>query len=188
LTGPQTPAELTVFGYPTDSVTAVCTLILAVGTIFLAAATAGLVYAAFKQIPLLTAQIKLARESEEKLQARQIEINTITACAKYDTDPVIHEVNSRLWKQSNGGKDYSSDNIDRLDLIIMLNYLDGIAIGVKQGVLSNAITKDHLGAIYIKVVDIIIPAVFGNFDDYEAIEELRRSWKSPKPPAYTSQP
>ena len=141
-------------------------------------------HAAFKQLPLLTAQIMLGRKSEEKLHARQIEVNTITACNKYDTDPVLHEVCTRIWKQSAEGRRYSSETIDQQDLITMLNYLDGIAIGVKQGVLSNAITKDHLGPIFIKAVDIIIPAVFGSFDDYEAIAELRNGWKTPTPPNY----
>jgi hypothetical protein len=170
-----------VFGYPADDVTAVSTLVLAIGTVLLAAATAGLVFAAFKQLPLLTAQIKMARESE-------IEINTITACGKYDTDPVLYEIHRRIWENSDKGTKYSRETIDQHDAIVMLNYLDGIAIGVKQGVLSNAITKDHLGAVYIKAVDIIIPALFGNFEGYEAIEEMRSGWKTPTPTAYTAQP
>jgi hypothetical protein len=122
VTVPVLPSDSMVFGYPADDVTAVSTLVLAIGTVLLAAATAGLVFAAFKQLPLLTAQIKMARESE-------IEINTITACGKYDTDPVLYEIHRRIWENSDKGTKYSRETIDQHDAIVMLNYLDGIAIG-----------------------------------------------------------
>jgi len=190
---PRLPESL-VLGFPAESVTAVATLILALVTAALVIATILLFLVARGQLPLLSAQLQalakqvtLAREADAASQRRYIEANTLQACARYTGDPVIHEATQSIWRASNSGTDYRGnlDKLDMHDLITALNYLDGIAVGVKQGVYSGAIIKDHMMTTYVKVVDVIIPeAMGGDFSDYEAILELRNSWRSPIPVSY----
>ena len=150
----------------------------------MAIATIGLAFVAARQLPLLTEQLRLAREAEQRAAIRNVETNTIRACERYTSDVVIYEATKRIWNSSKGGTVYSFPEVNEHDLITVLNYLDGIAVGVKQGVFSKAIVQDHLGATYIKIADLVIPNTFKNFTDYEAIEQLRNSWKVPKPTSY----
>jgi hypothetical protein len=84
------PAEAaTIFGVPADSITAVGTAILAVATIALAVF-------ALKQLSALIEQLKLAREADARADSRLIESNTLRACERYYSDPVISEATRRI--------------------------------------------------------------------------------------------
>jgi hypothetical protein len=174
----------TIFGVPADSITAVGTAILAVATIALAVF-------ALKQLSALIEQLKLAREADARADSRLIESNTLRACERYYSDPVISEATRRIWVASNNGTDYTKAAIDSHDLIITLNYLDGIAVGIKQHVYSAPIVKDHMQSTYIKIIDVIRPAVvpriIPDWIGYEAITELRNSWLPVAAIAYTRQ-
>lgn len=183
-----------VLGFPAESVTAVATLILALVTAALVIATILLFIVARGQLPLLSAQLKvladqveLGRKADAESQRRYHETSTLQACARYTGDPVVHAAAQSIWNASNGGKDYKGnlDKLNKHDLITTLNYLDSIAVGVKQGVYSENIIKDHMKNTYEKVVDVIIPeALEGDFTDYEAILELRNRWRSSIPVSY----
>ena len=190
-TVPQ-PDFATVLGFPAESVTAFGTLLFAIVTLALAIATVFLLLVALKQLPILssqlhalTDQVELTRRADEETAKRHIETNTLQACSRYTGDPVVHEAAKRVWHAANGGKDYRNNpKIDEHDLITTLNYLEGIALGVKMGVYSGAMVKDIMDTTFIKVVDRIVPEALGDFEGYTAIAELRNSWKPP--PAATS--
>jgi len=174
----------TIFGVPADSITAVGTAVMAVATIALGVF-------ALRQLSALIDQLKLAREADARADSRLIESNTLRACERYYSDPVINEATRRIWAASNNGTDYTKAAIDSHDLIITLNYLDGIAVGIKQHVYSAPIVKDHMQSTFIKIIDVIRPAVvpriIPDWIGYEAITELRSSWLPVATVSYTRQ-
>jgi len=74
----------------------------------------------------------LAREADARADSRLIESNTLRACERYYSDPVISEATRRIWVASNNGTDYTNAAIDSHDRIITLNCLDGIAVSIRQ--------------------------------------------------------
>ncbi|MDE2134834.1 MAG: hypothetical protein KGJ49_09565 [Alphaproteobacteria bacterium] len=160
------------FGLPAEEITALGTLILAV-------ATAGLVVVAWRQLPILNGQLAmLANQIEESRKATQAadqrtrEIETLHACRRDESEPVLVEAERRIWDASDGGKNYRTGKVNQHDLIIVLNHMDGIAIGVIQGLYLEAMVKDHMGLMYKKVVEEIFPSKVIDTDGYEAILEL----------------
>ncbi len=67
---------------------------------------------------------------------------TLTACERYDTDPVL----DRYIRQLSRYRDEAAKTPEKYRLAIstILNYLDGIAIGVAQGLYIDKLAKDHL--------------------------------------------
>lgn len=194
----------TVLGFPAESVTAAGTLLLGGATVALAAPTIFLAVAAWKQLPLLRDQLRVltdevqhSREasaaeadrqeaSRRDSQRQYIETNTLRACEQYFSNPVIHSATQRLWEQSDGGRNYKDEKVSRHDLFTILNYLDGVAIGVHQGVFSEAIVRDYLPNTIIKVVDVIMrDALNGDRAGYEMLVRLRDGWR-PKETTYRS--
>jgi hypothetical protein len=102
-----------------------------------AAATCGIFFAAAIQLHLIRRQIGLGAEENRQR-------STVTACERFDTDPVIHQITKRIWTASAGGQHYDPDHIDTHDLIALLNYFDALAIGVEQGFYDEAVVKAHM--------------------------------------------
>ena len=72
---------------------------------------------------------------------------TLRVCERYNFDPVLDYATRRLRTARNNG-DYSKNPLDfRVDVITVLNYLDGIAIGIGQGLYSEPLARDHLDHI-----------------------------------------
>ena len=144
----------TIFGHAAEVITAD-------GTVALAVATFALAGAAIWQLSALIEQLRLAREADAKADRRLIETNTLRVCERYYGDPVINAATERVWKASKNGTEYATADIASHDLIVILNHLDGIAVGIKQHVYSliAEIVKDHMESTFIKIIDVIQPAV-----------------------------
>ena len=104
----------------------------AIATFCLVFLTSGLAIAAFSQIKTSKSESKKSR--------------TLVACEKYDLDPVLDKSlrairAHRLNSTSDFGKDL------KLDITNVLNYLDGIAIGIDQDMYIDSLAKDHLEVI-----------------------------------------
>ena len=113
-----------------------------------ALATIIVAVAAWIQLPLisqqvqgLSKQIRLSREAEEHAERRTREWETIKACERYNFDPVIEAATKRVWEASKNGADYKRPEVAQRDLVVVLNYLDGIAIGVGQGLYIEYLSK-----------------------------------------------
>ena len=175
----------TVFGYSAEALTAVGTAILALETLALAGA-------AIWQLSALIEQLRLAREADAKADRRLIETNTLRVCERYYGDPVIAAATARIWAASQGGVDYGAAAISSHDLITVLNYLDGIAVGIKQHVYSPEIVKDHMESTFVKIIDVIrpavVPRVLPDWKGYEAISELRNGWLTVAVTSYSHRP
>jgi len=168
--------------------------VTAIATALLFAVTAILAFAAWKQLPMiagqvraLAEQIRLSREAEANAERRQREWETVRACERYDVDPVLEAVTSRIHASSNKGTDYST--VEKRDLICLLNYFDGLAVGIEQGLYIEGIVRDHLGLIIDKLVQRFLIANLVEKQGYDNLLRLYDRWhpKPATPPtAYTS--
>ena len=81
-----------------------------------------------------------ARENEKKWK-------TIEACERYDTDPILDfALRSLRAARLSKALDKRPEKY-KTDITTVLNYLDGIAISVLQGVLVESLVRDHIGGI-----------------------------------------
>ncbi len=79
---------------------------------------------------------------------REAQINrTITACDKYDLDPVLDEICRRLASARDNGDLETNPHIYRVDIYSVLNYLEAIAIGVKRKLYCGKVVRDQLETI-----------------------------------------
>jgi hypothetical protein len=124
---------------------AVAEWLTAIGTVGLALAALFPFPFLLLQIRKLSEQIRLSREVEERAAIRTSEWETLKVCQRYDFDPVIDAACQRIAASSHNGTKYSA--VERRDMIAILNYFDGIAIGVQQGLYIEAIVKDQLGPV-----------------------------------------
>lgn len=105
-------------------ITAISTVVLAVGTFGLALVGIG--------------QIRVLAEQQRKW-------TTLQACDRYDSDPVLNMARDVVCRHVNGVAQTSLDlNHAALRL---LNYFDAIAIGIDQNLYRDELAKDHLGNI-----------------------------------------
>ena len=138
--------------------------------------TVGLVVATVALAVVAYAQLRAERE-------RRLESETLQSCTRFDIDPILYQANRRIWDAARNGPDRSKvdyTKADEHDVITVANYLDGIAIGVLQGLYSDEIVRDHLGPSMGRYINTIIPAVFGNKDDYDAMVDVCSAWNAGK--------
>jgi hypothetical protein len=103
---------------------------LALGTWILAGITFGLVVGALHHVGAI-------REENKKLSTLQI-------CNCYDTNPVIAGAVDILWQARLSEDLERNPKRYRPQLVILLNYLDGIAIGIEQGLYIEGTTWRRL--------------------------------------------
>jgi hypothetical protein len=101
----------------------------AIGTLVLAFTTAVLVAVGL-------AQIVSAREEAKRGR-------TLTACDRYDTDPVLDASLHKLAKADRDGLLETNPGEFRTDIASVLNYLDSLAVGIVQGLYIEEIIRDH---------------------------------------------
>jgi hypothetical protein len=148
-----------------------------------ALATVVLAIAAWLQLPMiarqvrgLSEQIRLSREAEQHAERRTREWETLKACERYNTDPVLEKATMRLWYASNGTTDYKLPGVQQRDIHILLNYLDGIAVGVGQGLYIETLVKDHLGPVFDHAVVEIVEKTLKDRVGIEAMSALHAQW------------
>ncbi|MBO6758380.1 MAG: hypothetical protein JJ902_18745 [Roseibium sp.] len=126
----------------------------------IAAAVATWILAVFGlwQLRAISVQSRAATEQTTLLANQAVEQNrrdqkwkTLEACRLLDTDPVLDQCTDRIWSLSANGTDYSDMKQCQRDIINLLNHLDAIAIGVKQGLYVEEIARDHLETWFEKV-------------------------------------
>ncbi len=166
-------------------VTALITLVLAAAAIVQLPLIAG-------QLRALSQQIELTRDSDRAAERRLREQETMRVCQQYDFDPIIDAATQRIWVASLDGTDYSRPEVQRRDLACLLNYFDGVCIGIDQDLYIEEIVKDHLGEMFKHAVEHLIAT--GKVDKasfYYLIKyydkwfspENQTAYKSPRKPA-----
>jgi hypothetical protein len=189
------------FGLSPDVVAAIGTVALAVGTVALAIPTIFLAVAAWRQLPLLQGQIKAlgeqiadsraAEAAEQKRQTiarqemewRSIEANTLRACERYFSNPVIYQATRAVYTTAVNGTKYDKAAMQACEheLITVLNYLNALAVGVDEGIYSGDIIKDHLPNTIVKVVDTLIPNLIATPVKWQPLLNLRQNRKVSNP-------
>jgi hypothetical protein len=89
------------------------------------------------------------------------ETQTLLACGRYDTDPIIFACHKKLvetknYELKNDVALLAEAKKIRLEIITILNFLDAIAIGVRQGLYIKHLVKDHLSPIIRRHVSELI--------------------------------
>jgi len=85
---------------------------------------------------------------------REAQINrTLTACDKYDLDPLLDEICRRLDIAKNSGDLVANPPKYRLDIYSVLNYLESIAIGVRHGLYCRKTVRAQMEPIIVGYVE-----------------------------------
>lgn len=87
-------------------------------------------------------------QARDALQQDRV-AKTIEACDRYDSDPLIDAALRKLSKDSSSGKLKKNPASDKIELVTVMNYFDGIAICLRESVFDEAIAKEQIGEIMI---------------------------------------
>ena len=153
-----------------------------------AVATVAIAAAAWRQLPLLTEQVKSlsnqvkqsrefadgAAAREQKAVHRQREMRTVEVVERCDSDPVFEAASKRVWEASNGGEDYTK--ADRRDIIVITNYFSTLATGIKQGIYIEEIVKDSLKSSIKKVVEKFLHTGMVDKEEHKSLLSLYSDW------------
>jgi hypothetical protein len=148
-----------------ESITAGATVVLALLTLFI-------VYFGRKQL-------QQARDESRKWK-------TLEVCQAYEQNPCIEGSARRVYESCQSGELAKNPKTFGRDAITLLNYLDGVAIGVSQGLYIENLAKDHLKEIVSANVKRFLldgkPELFGIDDrDYQFLLAMHSQWNAQKP-------
>jgi hypothetical protein len=151
-------------------------MVSAVASCATALFTGGLLYVA-------TTQTRALRDENRKWE-------TVRACNKYITDPVLYDCAGKV-RQASQGSDYSLAAMRPVlqEIRAIINYFDSLAIGVAQGVYVDKIVEDNLSLVIEFAVDkFLLPEFDGemNFAGLAHLIALRNSWRANPAPRFRS--
>jgi hypothetical protein len=92
-------------------------------------------------------QIGALRKEQSIQQQFHKNWETLKACEKYDTDPVLTESLKILRDARNSGDLLKFPKNYSLEMITILNFLEGIIIGIEQRFYNEDVVYDHLKPI-----------------------------------------
>jgi hypothetical protein len=125
-------------------------------TVVSATATIGLVYVGYRQLNALIRQIELQGLRDRKA-------HTLAALENYIRDPNVTALSRRIWEKSAGGTNYASFREVDHDVILSLNYLEGFATAVLQGVYDEKMVRDFLEPLIYKAVKVFLRGESGEY-------------------------
>ena len=126
----------------------------------------------------ITGLIQIRSIRDEGRRSRTLDI-----CDRYDFDPILdHALRELRQAKSDGSLDKDPKAL-RLQVSTLLNYLDGIAIGIEQGIYIEDLVRDHLEGICKKHVheylaDDITRRMEVDRRDYSRLVSLIGSWNN----------
>ncbi len=112
---------------------------------------------------------------------------TMQICCLYDCDAILDTALRRLSAARLDCSLTSSPKEYKYDAILVLNYLDGIAIGLAQNLYIEPVVRDHLeGPIRDHVRDFIGDSTLRNLleinaEDYKILTDLCTKWSQNEP-------
>ena len=116
--------------------------------------------------------------------------NTLNICAKYELNENVVKANDSLYaafhKRGNGKPDENECKALQRPAIIVLNFLDGIAIGVSQGLYIEELAKDHLKTIVNGHVQNLLESDCARLldldrKDFHFLTAMNEKWREDKP-------
>lgn len=113
---------------------------------------------------------------------------TLEAVRRYETDPQLRDAIRSNYEKTNQGTDYSLlDEADRFNITTILNYFDGIACGIEQGLLLEPLVKDYLQFVLDKNVCALLRGQSGptwdaaqplvDPENYSVLLQLHDRWR-----------
>ena len=115
--------------------------------------------------------------------------NTLNACAQYELNESIVNANDRLYSAFQEGRRMPpAEECMALQRpsIVVLNFLDGIAIGVYQGLYLEELAKDHLKTIVnVHVKNLLESGCERHLQldkkDFQFLVAMNEKWRRDKP-------
>lgn len=137
--------------------------VTALGTVASAIAAFVLAAIAYFQLRDIKTQIRLAANQNQQTAEQDRRRNTLDACQRYEKDPLLKEAMKNIWIATKLGTDYTLLREEHhFDVITILNYFDGLASGMLQGVYIEEMAKDYLHEPLRKSVKALIRGESGD--------------------------
>jgi len=142
-------------------------VVTGIGTVGIALATASVACVAWYQI-------SAARGEERKGR-------TLEMVQKYDHDPILDRALRRLARARDGKLLSANPIVYRMDIFVVLNYLETMAIGIRQGLYIEPMVRDFMEPIVKDHIDEfvhggLIKAIGVDQADFEHICDLAKKW------------
>lgn len=150
--------------------------VTAVATSVLAAAACVQLPLIARQLKALSEQVQLSRQESESAERRMREWETLKACQLYDFDPILEAATLRIYTASEGGKNDRNPEVQRRDIVVFLNYLDGLATGIQQKLYIEEVIHDHMHIVIEKAVTRFIHSGIIPEEGYERLVAMHRRW------------
>jgi hypothetical protein len=114
---------------------------------------------------------------------------TLEACERYERDPTLTKICECLRDARDKGELDKNPRPFRLEASTLLNYCDGIAIGVVQKFYVERIVKDHLEPIIRDHVreflsDQMAPRIEIDPKSFARLVEMINRWDQPRAPSF----
>jgi hypothetical protein len=107
---------------------------------------------------------------------------TLAACSRYESDVTVESCVRALRHALAAGGDYNANPRKyQHEAIIVLNFLDTIAIGIDQRVYDERLARDHMKAIVKKWMELLLEPTKAKEldlpeDDYRCLNGLWSRW------------
>jgi hypothetical protein len=113
-------------------------------------------------------------------------VETLEACERYESDPVIHKILICLRDARDDKSLTENPRKFRAEISLLLNYLDGLAIGLFQGFYNKNIIRDHMESIIRDHVAEFLDSDFAkkaalDGNGFPSVVKLIREWDDSKP-------
>jgi len=122
-------------------------------------------------------QISALRRERNIQQQFHINWESLRACEKYDSDPVLADALKTLRLARNSGDLRTNVKNYTLEMITVLNFLEGIVIGIEQEFYNEDVVYDHLHPILLDHVGEFLSDPYRNVileDQRESYDRLIR--------------
>jgi hypothetical protein len=120
--------------------------------------TAGLLAFAIYQVRAVKEEARITR--------------TLAACDRYDTDPILDRVTGRIAEALDNGTLAKTPKDFSLDMKILFNYFESIAIGVSRNLYDKDIVREQLNPILVDHVnDLIESGISSGVSGWENVRQ-----------------
>jgi hypothetical protein len=158
-----------------DWVSAGSSAVTAIVTLFLA-------FSGVRQLTLIREQLAQDRELKKAEFEYQRIAMTIAACNAYDTDPIFEEASKRVYVHKKNGY----QDADPRDIQLVLNFLEGIAVGILQGIYIENIVKDQMEPVFIAAYNNFLAPTPDRAKEYTALPQIYQRWRPTPGPAFSN--
>ncbi len=135
----------------------------------------------------VASQVSRVAEAMRSTVDTQKEQRTLEAVRRYETDTELRATIKAIWEKTDQNQDYRLlDDSDRFHVINLLNYYDGIASGIEQGIYIEALVRDYLAVVLDKAVRALLRGESGPDwvagqplvapENYHALLRIQQQW------------